>query len=270
MKVLRSILRIAIAAYFGCLVLVFVFQRSLFYHPGSPYISLADAHANAALRELPVKTADGLELKGWYAPATTKRYTFVFFHGNGGCLYNQSGLVDPYISAGYGFLIAEYNGYSGMPGKPSEQGLYADGRAYLYALMAQGVKSEDIIVMGHSLGTGVAVQLAEEFHVGGLILVAPYLSVADVAQVVYPMFPARLMVLDRFESFKKMKDIHVPVLVVNGTLDKVVSPAQGKQLYLLANEPRTYVSMPGRDHNDVLSDSTFVCLDWVGKLAAGH
>ena len=62
-----------------------------------------------------------------------------------------------------------------MPGKPTETGLYADGRAYIRALLAQGVKSEDILLFGHSLGTGVAVQMAQEFHAGGLILLRAYL-----------------------------------------------------------------------------------------------
>ena len=78
-----------------------------------------------------------------------------------------------------------------MPGKPTEAGLYADGRAYIKGLMAQGVKSEKIILFGHSLGTGVAVQMAGEFHVGGVMLLAPYLSIAEMAQENFPYLPAK-------------------------------------------------------------------------------
>jgi hypothetical protein len=266
MKILRSMLRIAVAVYVGCLVLLFVFQRSLLYYPSHTYVTLRDAGANGALKEFPVRTADGIDLKAWYAPATTKLYTFVFFHGNGDSLYGDSEVGDPYIAAGYGFLIAEYRGYSGLAGKPNEAGLYADGRAYLYGLMAHGVKSENIILFGHSLGTGVAVQLAEEFHVGGVILLAPYRSIPEMAQMDYPMFPVRYMVLDRFENIRKMKNIHVPVLIVNGTLDQVIPPSQGKELYDLANEPREFRSLPGHGHNDLFRDAAPICLDWVSKL----
>jgi fermentation-respiration switch protein FrsA (DUF1100 family) len=258
---------IAVAGYVGLLVVMFAFQRSLLYFPSHNYVTLADAHANKALRELAVRTADGIELKGWYAPATSKSFTFVLFHGNGDNLYGDAEVPEPYIAAGYGFLIAEYRGYSGLPGKPTEAGLYADGRAYLYGLMAQGVKSENIILMGHSLGTGVAVQLAEEFHVGGVILLAPYLSITKMAQSAYPFIPVKLIALDRYESDKKIGSVHVPVLIVNGTADDVIPPSQGKQLYELANEPRTFHQMPGVGHNDLLEGAAPVNLDWVSKLA---
>ncbi|MGA3046665.1 MAG: alpha/beta hydrolase [Terracidiphilus sp.] len=269
MKIIRSLLRIAVTVYLGCLILLFVFQRSLLYYPSHTYVSLQDAQANRALKEFAVRTADGIDLKAWYAPATSKPFTFVFFHGNGDSLYGSSDVGDPYIAAGYGFLIAEYRGYSGLAGKPTEAGLYADARAYLYGLMAHGVKSENIILFGHSLGTGVATQMAEEFHVGGLILLAPYVSIPKMAQSKYPIFPAQNMVLDRFENFKKVKNIHVPVLIVNGTMDEVIPPSQGKQLYDLANEPRQYASLPGHGHNDLFHDFVPLGLDWVSKFSAG-
>jgi hypothetical protein len=262
-------LGIAVAMYVLLVVGMFAFQRSLLYFPSHDYVTLADAHANKALRELSVKTADGIDLKGWYAPATSKPLTFVFFHGNGDNLYGDAEVPDPYLAAGYGFLIAEYRGYSGLPGKPTEAGLYADGRAYLYGLMAQGVKRENIVLLGHSLGTGVAVQMAEKFHVGGLILLAPYLSITKMAQISYPFIPVRLIALDRFDNEKKIEKIHVPILIVNGTADEIIPPSQGKRLYELAKEPRTFHSMPGRGHNDILEGATTVCLDWASKLPAG-
>jgi uncharacterized protein len=266
MKIIRWMIAIPVAMYVLLVVGMFAFQRSLLYFPSHEYVTLAEAHANKELRELPVRTADGIELKGWYAPATSKQYTFVFFHGNGDSLYGDAEVPNPYIAAGYGFLIAEYRGYSGLPGKPSEAGLYADGRAYLYGLMAQGVKSEDIILMGHSLGTGVAVQLAKEFHVGGLILLAPYVSITEMGQEAYPFIPVKLIALDRFDSEKKIGNVHVPVLIVNGTADDVIPPSQGKRLCELANEPRTFHSMPGVGHNDLLESVAGVNLEWVGKL----
>ncbi len=69
--------------------------------------------------------------------------------------------------------------------------------------MARGAKSDDLILFGHSLGTGVATQMAEEFNVGGLILLAPYLSIAKMAQIKFPVFPAGFIVFDRFDNFKK-------------------------------------------------------------------
>jgi hypothetical protein len=266
MNILRNMILVVVVLYVLLLVVVFIFQRSLLYFPSRDYVTLTEAHANKALREFSVRTADGIDLKGWYAPPTTKTYAFVLFHGNGDSLYGDAEVPDPYIAAGYGFLIAEYRGYSGLPGKPTEAGLYADGRAYLYGLMAQGVKQENIILLGHSLGTGVAVQMAEEFHVGGLILLAPYLSITKMAQISYPFIPVKLIALDRFDNEKKIEKIHVPVLIVNGAQDNIVPPSQGKRLYEMANEPRAFQSMPGRGHNDLLEAVATLCLDWVSKV----
>jgi fermentation-respiration switch protein FrsA (DUF1100 family) len=162
--------------------------------------------------------------------------------------------------------VTEYRGYSGLPGKPTEAGLYADARAYLHGLIAQGVKIEDIILFGHSLGTGVAVQMAREFHVGGLVLLAPYLSIPKMAQIQYPFLPAQFLALDRFENATKIKCIYAPILIVNGVNDQVVPPSQGRQLYELANEPRQFQSLPNHGHNDLFDDVAPIALGWVSSV----
>jgi hypothetical protein len=265
MKILK-VLGVLAGIYLLALLGFFALQRSFLYFPSQDHVSISEAHANRAFKNFSVRTEDGLDLTAWYAPATSKTFTFVFFHGNGDCLFTASPVADPYIASGYGFLLAEYRGYSGLPGSPTETGLYADARAYIKGLMAQGVKSENIILFGHSLGTGVAVQMAGEFRVGGVMLLAPYLSIAEMAQRNFPYFPAKYIALDRYANDKKMKDIHAPVLIVNGARDELIPPAQGKQLYDLANEPREFHSIPGRGHNDCFDDFAIIGLNWVKRL----
>jgi hypothetical protein len=263
---IKRLLAIFAGFYLLCLIGLFVFQRSFLYFPSHTRVPLNEAQTNRAFQEISARTADGVDLKAWYAPATTKPFTFIFFHGNGDSLYSASAVADPYIHAGYGFLVAEYRGYSGLPGKPTEAGLYADARAYLYALRSRGVESEGILLFGHSLGTGVATQMAVEFHLGGLILLAPFLSVGEMAQNEYPIFPAKLIVLDRFENNTKIDKIHAPLLIINGTDDQLIPPLQGKQLYVEAHEPRQFISLPGHGHNDLFNDAAPLILDWVGRL----
>jgi fermentation-respiration switch protein FrsA (DUF1100 family) len=277
MKPLRNALLVLAGAYLLILLAFFVFQRSLLYYPSanfyslreahaSPdFYSLREAHASPAFKQLSIQTEDGIALKAWYAPATSKPFTLVFFHGNADSLATASSVADPYIAAGYGFLVAEYRGYSGLEGKPTETGLYADGRACMTALIAQGVKSQDILLFGHSLGTGVAVQMAEEFHVGGLILLAPYLSIPKIAQVHYPFIPAQLLALDRFNNAAKISSIHAPLLIVNGLNDQIVPPSQGKQLFELASDPREFHTLPHHDHNDLFDAAAPIVLDWVTR-----
>lgn len=266
MRVLKISVGFAIVLYLVALVVFFVTQRSLLYYPSHLHPVLSEAHANDAFREISVRTQDGIDLKAWYAPATRKRFTIVFFHGNADGLGTAAQIADPYIAAGYGFLLAEYRGYSGLPGKPTETGLYNDARAYLQDLISRGIESKQLILYGHSLGTGVAVQMASEFHVGGLMLLAPYLSIPKLAQVDFPFFPSSLLALDRFDNERKIKFIHTPLLIVNGSADQVVPPSHGERLYSLANEPREFKSLPGRGHNDAFDEFVPLSLDWIDRV----
>jgi len=254
---------LSITLYLIVLAIFFLTQRKLLYFPARSYISPAEAHANRAFIEIPVKTQDGIELRGWYAPATSSPCTIVFFHGNGDSLSTAAGIAEPYIIAGYGFFLAEYRGYSGLPGAPAERGLYHDARAYLQSLKNHGVDSRNIVLYGHSLGTGVAVQMASEYRTAGLMLLAPYLSIPKVAQIHFPFFPSSILALDRFDNEKKIKQIHSPLLIGNGSEDAVVPPSQGEKLYSLANGPKEFHSLPGLGHNDAFEAFTPLSLSWL-------
>jgi len=267
-ETLRQVLLAVPLIYIVALVALYVFQRDFLYFPSSTYISLQAAHAPAAMKELYARTEDGLDLKAGYAPATSKPLTIVFFHGNGDSLRTAAFIALPYLAAGYGFLLVEYRGYSGMPGSPTEVGIYADARADIRSLIASGVKEADIVLFGYSLGTGVAVQMAREFHARGVILLAPYMSVAKQAQLTFPFFPAGFLVKDRYENFSKIPDLHVTILMANGGRDEVIPPSQGRQLFALANEPKQFAFIPEAGHTD-LFQSAFVglSLQWLARLA---
>lgn len=268
MTKIKNILLVIVVTYCALLIAVYFNQRILLYFPPQGYVSPFVDDAQKVFQELPVKTEDGLDLKGWYAPATSQPLTLVFFHGNGDGLRTSSLITPPYLATGYGVLLAEYRGYSGMPGSPTEDGLYADARAYLKALIASGVKEENIVLFGHSLGTGVATQMATEFHVRGVILLAPYMSIAKMAQVRFPIFPSEYMTKDRFESFKKIPNVHVPILMANGGRDAVIPPSQGRQLFALANEPKQFLFVPDGGHNDMFETQFVdVSLKWLQELS---
>lgn len=257
----------AAVIYLTAVTALFILQRSLIYDPDAEYRPPASVKGAEGLREFPVVTEDGLALKAWYAPGSNDGPILVFFHGNGDRLATAAGLAAPFTAAGYGFLIAEYRGYSGMPGEPNEAGLYADGRAYLKALIASGVHADRIILLGHSLGTGVAVQLATEFPVGGVILAAPFRSLAGPAQAAYPFVPVGLLLLDRFDSEAKIGRIHAPLLIVHGDRDSKVPLDQGKALFAAASEPKRLVVLPDQGHNTLFGQEGMTAmLGWLGQL----
>ncbi|MBM3556497.1 MAG: alpha/beta hydrolase, partial [Alphaproteobacteria bacterium] len=139
----------------------------------------------------------------------------------------------------------------GNPGKPTEQGLYADGAAALAFLIgAGGVSPKKAAVLGESLGSGVAVKLASENDLGAVLLFAPFTSAADVAAEVYPYLPARQLILDRYPNLERMAKVSAPVFVFQGEADEIIPVAHGRRILDSVTGRKEGVFLPGIGHND--------------------
>ncbi len=246
---LLSWLAIAIAVYAAVIALLYVGQRRLMYFPDRQRPDPVAAGVSE-LAEITLRTADGLELLAWYRPAPIGSATLVFFHGNAGSLGNRGAKLRPYIDAGLGVLITAYRGYSGNAGDPFETGLYADGRAALDYLIAQGVPAGTTVVYGESLGGGVAVQLATERKLAAVVLEAAFTSMAATARHHYPWAPAGWLVRDRFDNLAKIDRVNAPLLIVHGTADRVIPVAMAEQLFAAAREPKQVRYLRSSGHND--------------------
>ncbi len=195
---LYALLGSALAAYGVLVGGLYVFQRQLLYFPNVARPQLGDLAA-LGVREITLKTADGLSLLAWYLPPGDGRPVIAYLHGNGGHIGYRTERLRWFARYGYGMLMAEYRGYGSNLGMPSEPGLIADGAAALDFLSGQGVAPNRLVIYGESLGSGVAVHLAAQRAIAGLILEAPFTSVAEVAQYHYSFIPAAALVRDRFE-----------------------------------------------------------------------
>src|SRR5579871_2531704 len=192
-------------------------------------------------------TSDGLELEGAFvrskAPGSR---TAVLFHGNKDSAVTNLPFAVELAKHGIDTFLAEYRGYGGMPGVPSERGLYLDGEASLDALEALGVPKARPILIGRSLGSGVAVELAHRGYGSALVLISPYTSVVDVASRRVG-FLARLLVSDRFESAKKIGSIARPIVILHGTMDPVIPFEHAKRLVALSPGAKL-VALEGQGH----------------------
>ena len=246
LKILGLILVAYAALVAGCTMI----QRSLMYFPGPTLPSPAAAGATGfqAVRH---RTSDGLELQSWYRPAGKGFATIVYFQGNGGTIADRVFKTRPLFEAGYGLLLVGYRGYGGNPGKPSEDGLYRDARAALAYLRARGVAPEHTVLLGESLGSGVAVRMATEGTVRAVILEAPYSSAVDVGQAAYFFLPVRLLMYDRFPSLDYIDRIGAPLLVVHGEQDGVIPVRFGRRLFQAAAEPKEAHFLSNAGHNDL-------------------
>ena len=239
-----------VLAYGGIVGLMCAFQRNLLYGP-TPGQPERPAYGAEDMMIARYQTVDGLDLTGWYRPAAEGRATIVYFHGNGGHLGERVFKARPYMDRGYGMLLVGYRGYSGNPGRPTEVGLYSDGRAAIEWLAGQGVPAERIVLYGESLGSGVAVQMATEHPVAAAVLEAPFTSIADVGQRQYPFVPVDMLLVDRFDNLSKIDQLGAPLLVVHGERDRTVPPAFGRRLLAAAPEPKHGVFIPEAGHADL-------------------
>jgi fermentation-respiration switch protein FrsA (DUF1100 family) len=265
-----------IGGYAAVVALMFVFQRNLQYFPDKSRPDPAVAQA-FGMTVVEYRTADGIRLQAWYRDAAPDKPTILYFHGNGGNIMGRAPKVRALLDRGYGVLRAEYRGYGGNHGDPSEAGFYQDGRAALGHLESKGIAPHNIVLWGESLGTGVAVQLAQEqalqaAPLAAVVLEAPFTSAVDVGAAHYFFIPVRLLVKDRYESFEKIAEIGAPLLVVHGDQDNVVPIRFGRALFAAAKEPKKALWVAGGDHGNLaafgLSDAVIGFLESAPNTAA--
>jgi len=242
--------------YMAVVVFMYAFQRNMLFLPSASKPSLALSQV-AEMQEVPITTADGLDLFAWYAPPKdAAKPTVVFFHGNAGTVGDRAHKARVFLDAGYGVMLAEYRAYAGNPGSPSEQGLYADGRAAMRYLSSLGVEDGQIVLYGESLGTGVATTMAFEAQqnakpIAALILEAPFTSIVDVGANHYPFLPVSLLMKDRFDSLKRIGGLHLPIMIVHGEKDRTVPVKFGKRLFDAAHAPKESLWVAQARHNDL-------------------
>ena len=154
-------------------------------------------------------------------------------------------------------LFVSYRGYGGSSGTATEPGLITDGLTAYDWLRQRGVPANQIMLVGESLGSGVAVQLAARREVRAVALEAPFASAASVAAGVYWWLPVRLLMKDKFDSIDHIAKIRAPLLVIHGELDEITPLTEGQRLYAAASEPKEMLVIPGALHNASFGGETW-------------
>ena len=236
--------------YILLLIIVFFFQGNLLYHPTiDNYLKDQVEREPNEIEKVKITTKDKIDLIGWFYNRDLEEFkTILFFHGNAGSLENRTYKLNHFKNLNLNFLIIAWRGFNGNKGKPNEMGLYEDAESAIKWLKAKGVKEKNIILYGESLGTGVAVEVAQNKNYAGVILESPFTSMVNMGKKYYPFFPVSFLLKDKFESYKKINKISVPVLIMHGKVDKIVPYAMGKKMYELANDPKFFYSQEYGDH----------------------
>jgi fermentation-respiration switch protein FrsA (DUF1100 family) len=255
---------VLLGVYALAVTFLLLFEDRLVFHPVPASRRWLPPPAGRTVKDVSLHAADGTALHARWFPRPRARRAVLVCHSRAG---NLSLELRPEEVAGWqdvlgaSVLIFDYPGYGRSAGAASEVGCYhAADAAYDWLIREQGLASRRLVLYGRSLGSAVAVELASRRPHGALVLVSPPTSLPDTALGQFPLLPARWLMRNRFDSLARIRSCHAPLFVVHGTADRLVSPAQGKELFAAANEPRRFLPVEGARHGDCVRPAFFTAL----------
>jgi pimeloyl-ACP methyl ester carboxylesterase len=232
----------------GLCVALFVFQRSLIYFPQPRFnrdgVTLMTMQAGTRTVVVSTRPNAGPD-------------ALIYFGGNA----EDVSLNMPDFSAAFpnhAIYLLHYPGFGGSCGRPSQQAIFADALALFDRVHAE---HENVVVVGRSLGSGVAVYVASLRPVARLVLVTPFDSLVDVAAYHYPFLPVRWLLRDRFESWRYAPQVTAPTRIIVAEHDEVVPRASTDRLRTRFKDGIvSYVIVPGVGHNTISDSPDFLSL----------
>jgi pimeloyl-ACP methyl ester carboxylesterase len=253
-KVLFALLSLAALFAVALCLLIYLQQERLLFHP--QVLSEHDARAVEKMaprsERFELKSADGAYLRGWLVRGSAHGASplVIYFGGNA----EEISWLLPEFSRipAYAALLVNYRGYGLSEGIPSESALFSDALAvYDKIVQSPDVDAARIVVMGRSLGTGVATYVASRRPIAGAILISPYDSMVAVAHGVYPFLPVGLLLRHRFESDRRAPSIHAPLLALVAAQDTLIPPERSKRLVEKWGGTSRLELLDGVDHNTI-------------------
>lgn len=223
-------------------------EKSFIFHPDQE-LSLVPENIGLKAEELLLRTKDNVRLHGWWLRGKGEK-ALILYHGNAGnisyCLDHAKSIIE---TLGVDILLVDYRGYGLSEGSPSEEGFYLDGLAIYDEVVKSGYKPEEVIFYGHSIGTGVAIEVAQNVECGALILESPLLSIPAIAEDVFG-FP-REMIQTKFDNESKVAKVFAPKLFIYGEYDDMIPLHHRDKLFNAAAQPKEVILVKGASHNDI-------------------
>jgi len=251
MKMFWALARIGLAVVVGVPLFVYLLQEKLLFYPqplGKP-LNVPN------VEEVGITTPDGITLRGWLVKGRhpLPAPLVVYFGGNAEEVSWLASVAEQF--GGWSLLLVNYRGYGGSGGKPGERELFADALTiYDYAVARPDVMPGHVIAMGRSLGSGVAVHLAANRPVRGVILVTPYDSITEIAKRHSPYLPVGMLIRHPFDSMSRVDKIDTPMLCLAAEEDLVIPPNHARKLYDAWRGPKTWREIAHAGHDSISGD----------------
>ncbi|MCF6323275.1 MAG: alpha/beta hydrolase [Gammaproteobacteria bacterium] len=230
----------------GCKSIVNYFA----FHPDKVNV-IAIENLPPSVKEITITTEDQVKITSLYLPSTGSKKLLIYFHGNAGNIYHRMPGLLHLQKIGFNIIGASYRGYGKSEGSPSEAGIYLDGKAvYQYAIEELDFSAENIIILGRSIGSTVAVDLAQNKKLHGLILVSPLSNGKEQAKA-SGLGLISAFAGDAFDNLTKIDNLNSPLLVIHGTQDRVVPFSMGEAIFNRAKTEKIFIKIDGAGHNDL-------------------
>lgn len=237
-------------AYGGLCLWFAASQRGFVFLPMERASTSPEANGLTGVAEITVATEDGERLYGWWAAPKPGHGAIILLIGKGIVLSDYPELFGDLVGQGFGVLGIDYRGNGASTGTPSEKGLRADARA-AFDFVRAAAPGAKIAVLGESLGTGIAVGLARDRPVAGVLLNSPYASVVRLFEMRGWPLPYRLLMADPLDTEALIGRIGVPVMIMHSTMDRAIPIAEARRLYAAAREPKTMIEVDAANHAEV-------------------
>ncbi|MFU8812412.1 MAG: alpha/beta hydrolase [Balneolaceae bacterium] len=242
-------LLMGIAGYLFTVGMLTILQNQLLFHPSKQLVATPD-DLNLSWSEHAIETADGETLHAWYLHQPDAEFTVVFTHGNAGNISGRLDISRTIMQAGASVFLYDYRGYGLSSGSPSENGLYRDADAVVDYLRTElGVKPEQTVYFGRSLGGVFAAYKAADYGGAGLVLDSSFISLEEIAADLFPFIPSFLLRGDYATASFVEEAGEMPLLILHSRDDELIGYRHGQTLYERASGPKNMVTLSG-GHNE--------------------
>ncbi len=254
-KTLFRILIVIIGLYIAlCGILYFSQEKLIFFpeHLDKNYKFEFDQK----FEELNIKSTDGKYLNGLLFKADSSKGLIFYLHGNSGCINTYKKDIKTYTDLNYDVFIIDYRGYGKSEGRIKSQAQLFEDDQTSYNQLKKNYTEDKIIILGYSLGTGLASKLASTNHPKMLILQAPYYSFIYLMKQRYPLIPTFILKY-KLTTNEYLKNCNMPVVIFHGDSDEVINYSSSLKLKEELKKQDTLITLNGQGHNNITDNKKY-------------